>query len=384
MNHSLPTPTGSLAPKSTNSLIKSFAISFAFLALSITGASAQGNGFFESYVVLDAGSGNQFYDATATTANPDFHNANLGAFNCVETLLLGGQGKAFKCSPCDVTGTRIFWRVWSVAPSGSFTQVNMPFASNDPGAAPGCQDQTWQEAGAGKVNVLAGLIPGNYTLEVYFEGNATGSGCPNPFYHSNSGSNYQATFEVSGCAQGNGFFESSVVLDAGSGNQFYDATATTANPDFHNANLGAFNCTETLLLGGQGKAFKCSPCDVTGTRIFWRVWSVAPSGSFTQVNMPFASNDPGAAPGCQDQTWQEAGAGKVNVLAGLIPGNYTLEVYFEGNATGSGCPNPFYHSNSGSNYQATFEVSASGNVVTNINTGKSSVPSKPPSTMRRP
>ncbi|MDZ4705351.1 MAG: hypothetical protein SH848_15605, partial [Saprospiraceae bacterium] len=81
MNHSLPTPTGSLAPKSTNSLIKSFAISFAFLALSITGASAQGNGFFESYVVLDAGSGNQFYDATATTANLDFHNANLGAFN---------------------------------------------------------------------------------------------------------------------------------------------------------------------------------------------------------------------------------------------------------------------------------------------------------------
>ncbi len=54
---------------------------------------------------------------------------------------------------------------------------------------------------------------------------------------------------------------------------------------------------------------------------------------------------------------------------GLSPGSYTLEVYFEGNATGGGsCPNPFYHSNGGANYQATFTIS--GNWVLNTTTGE--------------
>ncbi len=160
MYYSLPNFTGGIAPNSVNSTLKSLGISLALLAMTLTGANAQGNGFFESYVVLDAGSGDQFYDATATTGNPDFQGANLGTFDCTESLLLGGQGKTFKCNPCDVTGTRIFWRVWSGAPSGTFVSVNMPFKSND--GLPLCgtgQNQTWEEADAGDMtNVLAGLI----------------------------------------------------------------------------------------------------------------------------------------------------------------------------------------------------------------------------------
>ena len=154
------------------------------------------SGFYETYVVLDDGSGNQFYDAGATTPAPNFQGANLGTFSCSSSVYIGGQGKTFKCSPCDVTATRVFWRVWSGSPSGSFIPVEFGFASND---GTGCDgnDQTWQEIGLGKPDVLSGLTPGNYSLEVYFEGNSTG-GCTSPFYDSNGGSNYIASFNVAG------------------------------------------------------------------------------------------------------------------------------------------------------------------------------------------
>ncbi|NEN23583.1 HYR domain-containing protein [Cryomorpha ignava] len=159
-------------------------------------AVAQNVGFFETYVVLDDGSGNEFYDSGATTGNPDFQGANLGVFSCGSSMYLGGQGKTFKCSSCDVTATRIFWRIWSGSASGTFSPVEFGFGSNDAGAScSGGQNQTWQELGAGKVDVLDGLTPGNYSLEVYFEGNSSG-GCTDPFYDSNSGNNYIASFSI--------------------------------------------------------------------------------------------------------------------------------------------------------------------------------------------
>ncbi len=156
------------------------------------------NGFYQSYVILNAGSGNTYYDAGASTVNPDFQGTNLGTFTCTQTLKLGGQGKTFKCNPADITSTRIFWRVWSGSESGTYANVNMPFKSND--GLPLCgtgQNQTWEEADApDMVNVLTSLTPGNYTLEVYFEGNATGGGSTNPFVDNNGGANFEAMFTV--------------------------------------------------------------------------------------------------------------------------------------------------------------------------------------------
>ncbi|MGB3546866.1 MAG: hypothetical protein WBA17_07815, partial [Saprospiraceae bacterium] len=167
---------------------------------------AQGVGFFETYVVVDNGSGNTFYDAGATTGNSDFQNTDLGTFACGDALLVGAQGKTFKCPPCDITGTRLFYRVYSGAPAGAFVPLNLPFASNDgPALCSGGQNQTWQEVAAGRIDVLDGLVGGTYTLEVYFEGSSSGDDPANnvdcaggTFFDSNNSANYQATFTIAG------------------------------------------------------------------------------------------------------------------------------------------------------------------------------------------
>ncbi len=174
------------------------ALLVAFLSFPLL-LTAQAADFFETYVVVDDGSGNTFYDAGASTGNPDFQGTDLGTFACGDALLVGAQSKTFKCPPCDITGTRLFYRVNSVAVTGTFVSLNLPFSSNDPGAlCGGGQNQTWQEVAGGRIDVLDNLAGGTYTLEVYFEGSATGAGCPANFFAGNGGANYQATFTIAG------------------------------------------------------------------------------------------------------------------------------------------------------------------------------------------
>lgn len=73
---------------------------------------------------------------------------------------------------------------------------------------------------------------------------------------------------------------------------FYDIGAVTVNPDFQNSNLGIFQLTDNLRLGGQEKSSKDNGTDVTSHSLFWRVWltSAGASGSFASVNMPFQWN----------------------------------------------------------------------------------------------
>ncbi len=94
-----------------------FALLVVFLSFPLLLCAQQAD-FFETYVVVDNGSGNTFYDAGATTGNPDFQGTDLGTFACGDALLVGAQCKTFKCPPCDITGTRLFYRVYSGAPAG--------------------------------------------------------------------------------------------------------------------------------------------------------------------------------------------------------------------------------------------------------------------------
>jgi hypothetical protein len=256
--------------------------------------SAQDNGFYESYVIMNSGMGNTYYDAGASTVNLDFQGASLGSFDCSQELRIGGQGKIYKCYSADVTATRIYWRVWSGTPSGAFSAVNMSWLSNDPGAlcAPG-QNQTWEEANLALMpNVLSGLWPGSYTLEVYFEGNATGAGSVDPFYHSNGGANYQATFTIGGnwvlntnsgeyfCsiqdasndAQTLNGHTLSVYSGTYSGNLDLSAKSTTLSPgsspgcvtNTGNLTLGSSN-TLTMEVNGNTACTQYDQISVTGT-----------------------------------------------------------------------------------------------------------------------
>ena len=129
----------------------------------------ENSGIFESYVIVNGTS----YNLQATTGNPDFQSNNFGNLTCGTGLLLdGAQNKTFKCDSGDITNGTLRYEVYetSSGSSGSFNQLNLGFLSNDGGAPSGCQNQTWETSNQG-IDILSGLAPGNYTLEVYTTAN---------------------------------------------------------------------------------------------------------------------------------------------------------------------------------------------------------------------
>ena len=74
--------------------------------------------------------------------------------------------------------------------------------------------------------------------------------------------------------------------------------------------------------------------------------------------------DPGGCGG--NQTW-EGTSGATNVITGLLPGNYTLEVFSDAD----GVPGTTFSNNGGANYKATFNVTAPNPVFLyeGVNTG---------------
>lgn len=160
---------------------------------------SQSAGFNNTFAILSINGGaNAYYDLNATTANTDFNGANLGTFNpASQSLTLrGAEHNVWRCGSSDLTSTRLMYRVFPAgSPSGSFSSINIPYFS---GSNNGCggQDQRWQET-AGSVNVLSGLAPGNYTLQVYSEATVTNC-CGGMVYASNLGNNYSANFTIAG------------------------------------------------------------------------------------------------------------------------------------------------------------------------------------------
>ncbi|WNM20217.1 T9SS type A sorting domain-containing protein [Flavobacterium capsici] len=176
---------------------KQLLITFYLLSFTFAFSQNQNNGqrgIFESYAILNINSGsNVFYDMQANTANPDLNGANLGTFSCNQSLVVkGGQNKTYKNSGCNITNGDLFYRVYSGTGtgSGSFTQINLPFAENLP--SPG--DQRW-ESQSGTNNIISGLFPGTYTLEIYSRAQFDGCGFGDIFSN-NSGANYKAIFTV--------------------------------------------------------------------------------------------------------------------------------------------------------------------------------------------
>ncbi|MCB0243470.1 MAG: hypothetical protein KDI12_08680, partial [Anaerolineae bacterium] len=167
-------------------LLAAISLAVALPAMQVLAAA----GIWQSYVVING----VYYDANASTGNPDFQNQNLGTFTpgSAALLLSGGEVKTYKNNGTDVTSARLMYRVYPVgSPSGRFTPVNLPFAENLPNAG----DQRWAQTSAG-IDLLGALGEGNYTLEVYFEASTNGVDSPATVYDSNGGTNYSATFAI--------------------------------------------------------------------------------------------------------------------------------------------------------------------------------------------
>ncbi|HEX9980903.1 MAG TPA: hypothetical protein VGB50_10120, partial [Flavobacterium sp.] len=166
------------------------------LLLLASSAFAQSAGFNTTFIVLSINNGaNAFYDLQGSTPNPDFNNANLGSFcqgSTTGIVFKGAEHNVYKCGGCDITSTRIYYRIYPTAsPSGTFVSNNIGFTSD---FANGCggRDQKWSNTGYA-TNLLAGLSAGNYTLEVYSDESTS---CFGTVYASNGSANYKATFTV--------------------------------------------------------------------------------------------------------------------------------------------------------------------------------------------
>jgi hypothetical protein len=131
------------------------------------------------------------WTTSSTAASPTY---NLGTFvDGINTLTLeGGSLLTFKNTSAgqDVSQADLFYAIYAVgSTAGTFTDVSLPF--NEDNVAGNTGDQRWAIE-SGSTNLLAGLNPGTYVIDVYGNAQSTGG----TLYESNGGANFAAEFTV--------------------------------------------------------------------------------------------------------------------------------------------------------------------------------------------
>ena len=151
---------------------------------------------FQSYVILDNGSGDQYLAGGINAAlSSEFNGTDLGDFAASDALTLnGGELKTYKNGSSNVCGGTLNYRVYASGDTpGAFSSINLPFSANLSGS-----DQKWAATGQG-INLLNALTTGDYILEVYWEADGNDSnpsGCGETKYDSDSGNNFTASFSI--------------------------------------------------------------------------------------------------------------------------------------------------------------------------------------------
>lgn len=179
---------------------------FTLALASLVQVASAGSGIWGSFAQFTVnGGGAQWFDMGYASALADFNSYNFGTFDLSlgNTLVLsGGEINTYKNGADDITGANLYWRVWSGTPGGSFTTDALGFTADQPfnnaagDATANAGDQKWAQL-ASTPDVLQGLTPGSYTLEIYYDAPFSISGVPQtPHYANNGGANFQATFQV--------------------------------------------------------------------------------------------------------------------------------------------------------------------------------------------
>ncbi len=159
---------------------------------------------------------------------------------------------------------------------------------------------------------------------------------------------------------GSGIFDSFAIVES----TFYDLNAVTVNPDFNGANLGSFDLSDSITIGGQLKSFKNNGTDVTGALISYVIYEAGNrpvTPSFSSVSYSFQVDSVNSVSG--DQQWGtnvegangSDGAASIS-LSSFSAGNYKIEVFASITTNGVDAGNPIFDNVGGSNYTADFTV----------------------------
>lgn len=141
------------------------------------GASFAGTGWLESYNYTWNGINDTTYTLNgggypaSTTGAPvgAFNGANLGTFNTGYTLFLNAAISAWADGGDSFSNFSLWYRVYSGAPSGSFTQVSAPSISN-------FDTPSNNFRGFASGADLGGKANGTYTVETYLSRSHTWTG----------------------------------------------------------------------------------------------------------------------------------------------------------------------------------------------------------------
>jgi MYXO-CTERM domain-containing protein len=163
----------------------------------ITSANGGGNVFNQVVTGVTPGSGAASGHNLADDgpANPSF--GSFGTFTeAADSLVLKGfEYKTFNNNSSNVTHANLYYRIFATgSPSGSFSNVQ----TSSPIAVSG-NDKTWQVV-SGTTNLLNGLAPGSYTMEIYTESYTNGVNSAGNIFGFSSGNNPTATFTVAAAA----------------------------------------------------------------------------------------------------------------------------------------------------------------------------------------
>ncbi len=246
-----------------------------FLLFFLNNLSAQSSGIYESYAILSINGGaNIYYDMQATTANPDLQGSNLGSFTLgTHSLIIkGGQNKTFKNGGCNINSSTIYYRIYrtGITP-GSFVSINEPWTADNGGG-----NQTWERTN-GSTNLINGIVPGNYTLEIYSSAgyDSCGSGT---HYSSNSGANYKASFTV----LYDPLFPVSITSTIGSGAVGF--TYATLKAGIDAINSGIHTGIVTMQIGGDTTETATSVLNASGSgSASYTAISIQPTGGIART-----------------------------------------------------------------------------------------------------
>ena len=169
--------------------MKQFLLLFSLVCFQVV--FAQNTGIFQTYVITNQGVGNNYFHGgqNADTSPSNFDGQGYGSVT--QLTLNGGEVKSWKNNGADVTGAKLYYRVYVSSPLPDplpdFIEIDLPYNSELGGG-----DQKWTKTDSG-INILNNLTPSeSYTFEVYWK-TTTSIG---DRFDNNSGSNFKATFTV--------------------------------------------------------------------------------------------------------------------------------------------------------------------------------------------
>lgn len=158
------------------------------LASALSTASMAG-GLFDGFVLTSTGSGNTWYDASSSTANPDWTGL-VATINQGSSFLLGAQVTSWPGQGV-WNGFDAVSLVYSID-GGAAQSLNLPFARNV-----NASDDQWEQlASSSSANIGQSLSAGLHTVNVRFQAVDNAVGGSGTVWLDNGGNGWSANVNV--------------------------------------------------------------------------------------------------------------------------------------------------------------------------------------------